>query len=166
MGVGSPEDLVECVARGIDMFDCVLPTRVARNGALLTRDGRLPIKSARYARMDAPVEEDCDCYTCRNFSLGYLNHLYRAEELLAYRLNSIHNLRFMTRTAEEMRAAILGGTFNTYREEFLARYKTTDREAAVKQREAWLAAHGRTPKTGSSRAGELLRRVSPDHGVE
>jgi queuine tRNA-ribosyltransferase len=147
MGVGSPEDLVECVARGIDMFDCVLPTRVARNGALLTRDGRLPIKSARYARMDAPVEERCDCYTCRNFSLGYLNHLYRAEELLAYRLNSIHNLRFMTRTAEEMRAAILGGTFNTYREEFLARYKTTDREAAVKQREAWLAAHGRTPKT-------------------
>ncbi|HET9494850.1 MAG TPA: tRNA guanosine(34) transglycosylase Tgt [Chloroflexia bacterium] len=146
MGVGSPEDLVECVARGIDMFDCVLPTRVARNGALLTRDGRLPIKSARFARMDTPVEEDCDCYTCSNFSMGYLNHLFRAEELLAYRLNSIHNLRFMTRTAEEMRAAIVAGTFNAYREEFLARYKTTNREAAVKQREAWLAAHGRTPK--------------------
>ena len=146
MGVGSPEDLIECVARGIDMFDCVLPTRVARNGALLTRDGRLHVKSARFARVDGPVEEDCDCYTCRTFSLGYLNHLYRAEELLAYRLNSIHNLRFMTRTAEEMRAAILAGTFNSYRDEFLARYKTTDREAAVKQREAWLAAHGRTPK--------------------
>jgi queuine tRNA-ribosyltransferase len=146
MGVGSPEDLVECVARGIDMFDCVLPTRVARNGALLTRDGRLPIKSTRFARADTPIEPDCDCYTCRNFSLGYLNHLFRAEELLAYRLNSIHNLRFMTRVADEMRAAILAGTFSRYREEFLARYRTTDREAAVKQRAAWLAAHGRTPK--------------------
>jgi queuine tRNA-ribosyltransferase len=146
MGVGSPEDLVECVARGIDMFDCVLPTRVARNGALLTRDGRLPIKSTRFSRIDTPVEPDCDCYTCRNFSLGYLNHLFRAEELLAYRLNSIHNLRFMTRIAEEMRAAILAGTFRAYREEFLARYRTTDREAAVNQRAAWLAAHGRTPK--------------------
>jgi queuine tRNA-ribosyltransferase len=143
MGVGSPEDLVECVARGIDMFDCVLPTRVARNGALLTREGRLPIKSSRYAREDRPIESDCDCYTCRHFSLGYLNHLYRAEELLAYRLNSIHNLRFMTRIMAEIRSAVLGGTFNSYREEFIARYKTTDREAAVKQREMWLAAHGR-----------------------
>lgn len=146
MGVGSPEDLIECVARGIDMFDCVLPTRVARNGALLTRDGRLPIKSTRFARIDAPIEEGCDCYTCRSFSLGYLNHLFRTEELLAYRLNSIHNLRFMTRTTAEMRATILAGTFNSYREEFLARYKTTDREAAVKQREVWLVAHGRAPK--------------------
>lgn len=143
MGVGSPEDLVECVARGIDMFDCVLPTRVARNGALLTRDGRLPIKSSRFAGSDSPIEPDCDCYACSNFSLGYLHHLYRAEELLAYRLNSIHNLRFMTRTIGEIRAAVLDGSFNSYREEFLARYKTTDREAAVKQREIWLAAHGR-----------------------
>jgi queuine tRNA-ribosyltransferase len=143
MGVGSPEDLVECVARGVDMFDCVLPTRVARNGALLTRVGRLPIKSARYANSHEPVEPDCDCYTCRNFSLGYLHHLFRAQELLAYRLNSIHNLRFMTRTMEEIRASILDGTFNAYREEFLARYRTTDRETAVKQREQWLQAHGR-----------------------
>lgn len=146
MGVGSPEDLVECVARGIDMFDCVLPTRVARNGALLTRDGRLPIKSARYALVDAPIEPDCDCYTCRNFSLGYLHHLFRAEELLAYRLNSIHNLRFLVRVAEEMRAAILDGTFSHYREEFLARYRPTDRAAAVKQRALWLQAHGRASK--------------------
>jgi queuine tRNA-ribosyltransferase len=147
MGVGSPEDLVECVARGIDMFDCVLPTRVARNGALLTRDGRLAIKSSRYALVDRPVEEECDCYTCAHFSLGYLHHLYRAEELLAYRLNSIHNLRFMTRTAGEIRAAILAGSFRDYREEFLARYKTTDRAAAVKQRAKWLASHGRVPKS-------------------
>lgn len=144
MGVGSPEDLVECVARGIDMFDCVLPTRVARNGALLTRDGRLPIKSPRYAHLQQPIEPDCDCYTCRNFTLGYLHHLFRAKELLAYRLNSIHNLRFLTRIAEEMRAAILSGSFNHYREEFLSRYKTSDRELAAKQRELWLQAHGRT----------------------
>jgi queuine tRNA-ribosyltransferase len=147
MGVGSPEDLVECVARGIDMFDCVLPTRVARNGALLTRDGRLPIKSSRYALEDRPIEADCDCYTCTHFSLGYLQHLFRAEELLAYRLNSIHNLRFMTRVAEEMRAAIRAGTFNQYREEFLARYRPTDRAAAVKQRDLWLQAHGRGRKS-------------------
>jgi queuine tRNA-ribosyltransferase len=143
MGVGSPEDLVECVARGIDMFDCVLPTRVARNGALLTRDGRLPIKSSRFAGVEDPIEPDCDCYACAHFTLGYLHHLFRAEELLAYRLNSIHNLRFLTRTAEEIRAAILNGTFPQYREEFLARYKPADREAAVKQRQAWLQAHGR-----------------------
>jgi queuine tRNA-ribosyltransferase len=143
MGVGSPEDLVECVARGIDMFDCVLPTRVARNGALLTRDGRLPIKSSRFALADRPIEEECDCYACRHFTLGYIHHLYRAEELLAYRLNSIHNLRFMTRIAGEMRAAILNGSFPQYREDFLARYKPTDREAAVKQRQQWLKAHGR-----------------------
>lgn len=143
MGVGSPEDLVECVARGIDMFDCVLPTRVARNGALLTRDGRLPIKSSRFAGEDRPIEPDCDCYACTHFSLGYLHHLYKAEELLAYRLNSIHNLRFMTRIIAEIRNAILDNSFNSYREEFLARYKTTDRAAAVKQRDLWLAAHGR-----------------------
>jgi len=146
MGVGSPEDLVECVARGIDMFDCVLPTRVARNGALLTKDGRLPIKSSRFALVDRPVEEECDCYTCTHFALGYLHHLFRAEELLAYRLNSIHNLRFMTRVVEEIRSSILEGKFNSYREEFLARYKTTDRAAAVAQREKWLAAHGRVAK--------------------
>ena len=146
MGVGSPEDLVECVARGIDMFDCVLPTRVARNGALLTRDGRLPIKSSRFALEERPVEEDCDCYTCANFSRAYLHHLFRAEELLVYRLNSIHNLRFMTRTMAEIRAAIIGGSFNRYRLDFLDRYKTTDRAAAVKQRQLWVAAHRPAPK--------------------
>jgi queuine tRNA-ribosyltransferase len=153
MGVGSPEDLVECVARGIDMFDCVLPTRVARNGALLTKDGRLPIKSPRFAHVQAPIEPDCDCYTCRNYSLGYLHHLFRAKELLAYRLNSIHNLRFLTRMAEDMRAAIVAGSFNNYREEFLARYKTSDRELAVKQRELWLESHGRAVTRGAGSGG-------------
>ncbi|HEX8220581.1 MAG TPA: tRNA guanosine(34) transglycosylase Tgt [Chloroflexia bacterium] len=153
MGVGSPEDLVECVARGIDMVDCVLPTRVARNGALLTKDGRLAIKSPRYAHLQAPIEPDCDCYTCRNFTLGYLHHLFRAKELLAYRLNSIHNLRFLTRMAEDMRAAILAGSFNEYREAFLARYQTSDRALAVKQRELWLQSHGRASTRGAKSGG-------------
>lgn len=148
MGVGSPEDLVECVARGIDMFDCVLPTRVARNGALLTRDGRQPIKSSRFAGVDEPIEPDCDCYACKHFTLGYMHHLFKAEELLAYRLNSIHNLRFMMRTAEEIRGSILDGTFPQYRAEFLARYKPSDRETAIKQRQQWLQAHGRVGTSG------------------
>jgi queuine tRNA-ribosyltransferase len=168
MGVGSPEDLFECVARGIDMFDCVLPTRLARNGALLTRDGRLPVKSSRYAREKRPVEPDCDCYTCRYFTLGYLHHLYRAEELLAYRLNSIHNLRFMTRIMSEIRTAILNGTFAEYRREFLARYKPTDREAAVRQRRLWLQAHGRAPvpdQPESPEAPDASCRVGLDADV-
>ncbi len=143
MGVGSPEDLWEGVARGIDMFDCVLPTRVARNGALLTRDGRIPIKSSRYAHSQEPIEPDCDCYTCRNFSLGYLHHLFRAKELLAYRLNSIHNVRFLVRLTETIRAAILDGTFAERKAAFLARYQISDPAVARTERERWLLAHGR-----------------------
>ncbi len=146
MGVGSPEDLVECVARGVDMFDCVLPTRVARNGALLTRDGRLPIKSSRFALADTPIEPECDCYTCQHFTLGYLHHLFKAQELLAYRLNSIHNLRFMARVTAEIRASILDGTFSHYREQFLSCYKPSDRQLAVDQRARWLEVHGRVAK--------------------
>jgi queuine tRNA-ribosyltransferase len=144
MGVGSPEDLWEVVARGIDMFDCVLPTRLARNGALLTRGGRLPIKSPRFARLDTPVEAGCDCYTCRNFSLAYLHHLFRTKELLAYRLNSIHNVRFMVRLAGTIRASILGGTFAEEKAAFLAAYQTSDPVVAREQRARWLVAHGRT----------------------
>jgi queuine tRNA-ribosyltransferase len=139
MGVGSPEDLFECIARGIDMFDCVLPTRLARNGALLTRQGRIPIKSTRYALADRPIEEGCACYTCRNFSLAYLNHLYRAEELLAYRLNSIHNVHFMVNLAKEIRAALIVGEFAALRAAFLADYKVADRAADAAQRAARIA---------------------------
>ncbi len=139
MGVGSPEDLFECVARGIDMFDCVLPTRLARNGALLTRQGRIPLKSTRYALADRPIEEGCTCYTCRNFSLAYLNHLYRAEELLAYRLNSIHNVHFMVNLAKEIRTALMAGEFTALRASFLADYKVADREADAAQRAARIA---------------------------
>jgi queuine tRNA-ribosyltransferase len=143
MGVGSPEDLWEVVDRGIDMFDCVLPTRLARNGALLTRHGRLPIKSPRFARSEAPIEEGCDCWTCRNFSVAYVHHLYRTKELLAYRLNSIHNVRFLVRLAGEIRDHILAGTFAEAKAAFLAGYQASDPEVARDQRARWLVAHGR-----------------------
>ena len=107
MGVGSPEDLVESVALGVDMFDCVLPTRIARNGALFSRDGRINIYSAPHRERDEPVEPGCDCYTCLTFSAAYLHHLFKSKELLGYRLATIHNLRFVLRMMEEMREAIL-----------------------------------------------------------
>ena len=126
MGVGSPEDLVECVARGVDMFDCALPTRNARNGALFTRGGRVNIETAPFKAMKEPVEDGCDCYTCRTFSAAYVHHLFRARELLAYRLGTIHNLRFVTRLMQEMRAAIAGSTFDAYRAAFHERFLPPD----------------------------------------
>ena len=111
MGVGSPEDLVESVARGIDMFDCVLPTRIARNGALFSKQGRINIVSASHRQRDEPLEVGCDCYTCQTFSAGYLHHLFRAKELLGYRLATIHNLRFILRLMEEIREAIFKKNF-------------------------------------------------------
>ncbi len=143
MGVGSPEDLWEIVDRGIDMFDCVLPTRLARNGALLTRHGRLPIKSPRFARLDEPIEPGCDCWTCQNFSVAYVHHLFRTKELLGYRLNSIHNVRFLVRLAGEIRRSILDGTFREAKAAFLAAYQPSDPEVARDQRARWLVAHGR-----------------------
>ena len=95
MGVGSPEDLFEGVARGVDIFDCALPTRLARNGALFTAHGRINLRKAEFAEVATPVEEGCTCYTCRHFSLAYLHHLYKAEEILGLRLNTIHNLHFL-----------------------------------------------------------------------
>lgn len=138
MGVGSPEDLVECVARGIDMFDCVLPTRIARNGSLFTRDGRLNISGARFKTLDAPIEEGCDCYACLTFSAAYVHHLFRARELLAYRLATIHNLRFVLRLMEEMRAAILAGDFARYRAEFHSRFTPPDERVRRAQKRKWL----------------------------
>jgi len=122
MGVGKPEDLVESVARGIDMFDCVLPTRNARNGQAFTGDGTLTIKQARYERDPAPLDADCSCYTCRNFSRAYLRHLYMADELLAYRLLSLHNVSFFNGLMSAMRAAIEGGAFEPFRARFFSRY--------------------------------------------
>jgi queuine tRNA-ribosyltransferase len=140
MGVGSPEDLIECVGRGIDMFDCVLPTRVARNGALFTRRGRRNIRNALYKTLDEPIDLTCDCYACRNFSAAYVHHLFRAGELLAYRLASIHNLRFLIRLMEDVRASILDGSFVAMRDDFLASYKPTDQEVRLAQKQKWIEA--------------------------
>ena len=143
MGVGSPEDLVESVARGVDMFDCVLPTRIARNGALFVQTGRVNIYTAPFQRKDGPVDDGCDCYTCRTFSAAYVHHLFRAKELLAYRLATIHNLRFVLRLMEEMRSAIKAGSFDAYREEFAARFVPPEQRTQLEQKRKWLAAQGR-----------------------
>ena len=142
MGVGSPEDLVESVARGVDMFDCVLPTRVARNGALFTRNGRVDLTRRRFADQDTPIEKGCDCYTCGRFSAGYLWHLFRAKELLAPRLASIHNLRFIFRLMADMREAITADRFRQFREEFWNAYHPTNEAARQQQKEKWLQARG------------------------
>lgn len=123
MGVGSPQDLVECIARGIDIFDSALPTRIARNGALFTHEGRCNITNACYKEQDSPIDSCCDCYTCRNFSTAYLNHLFRCQEMLAYRLATIHNLRFITRLMEETRLSILNDSFPNFKDKFLRRYQ-------------------------------------------
>ena len=133
MGVGSPEDLVHCVARGVDMFDCALPTRVARNGALFTRQGRVDIRSAAFRGRGSPVEDVCDCYTCAHFTAGYLHHLFKAKELLGLRLATIHNLRFVVRLMADMRAAIAGGSFDLLAREFLDGYQPADEAARLEQ---------------------------------
>jgi queuine tRNA-ribosyltransferase len=118
MGVGTPEDLVEGVARGIDIFDCVLPTRVARNGAALTRVARLNMRNARFADDPAPIDTACTCYTCRHFSRAYIRHLVATKEMLAATLLSLHNLHTMLTVAREIREAILYGRFADYRAAF------------------------------------------------
>ena len=123
MGVGSPDCLVEGIMRGIDMFDCVLPTRMARNGTAFTRDGNLTIRNATFAEDFAPVEEGCDCYCCRNFSRAYIRHLIKSDEILGGKLLSIHNIRFLTRLMEDIRQAIMEDRFGDFYREFTARYK-------------------------------------------
>ncbi len=142
MGVGAPEDLVECVARGMDMFDCALPTRVARNGAVFTPEGRVNVSAARYRLERGPVQEGCDCLACVGFSMGYVSHLFRAKELLGLRLASIHNLRFVQRLMEEMRRRIVAGDFDAFAEEFLGRYRPTDEGARMAQKRRWMRARG------------------------
>jgi queuine tRNA-ribosyltransferase len=115
IGAGTPEDLVESVARGIDLFDCVLPTRNARNGQLFTADGRINIKNARYADDERPVDPECGCYTCRTFSRAYLRHLFMAGEINAATLNTLHNLHFYLDTLSRIRDAIAFGRFESFR---------------------------------------------------
>jgi len=119
MGVGTPEDIVACVGCGIDMFDCVIPTRCARNGLLFTNHEKVVIKHARYKDDDSPVDRTCDCYTCRNYSRAYLRHLYMAKEILAMTLNTIHNIRYFMHLMEQIRAAIHGGCYGEFQNDFL-----------------------------------------------
>jgi queuine tRNA-ribosyltransferase len=123
MGVGSPEDLWMGVARGVDLFDCVLPTRLARNGALFTLDGRINIKQRRFSEVHAPLDPDCDCDACSQFSAAYLHHLFRTKEVLGLRLASVHNLRFIARQLETIRTAIEHGTFALAHASFRDRYR-------------------------------------------
>ena len=134
MGVGAPEDIIEAVLRGVDLFDCVLPTRIARNGALLTPTGRLNIRNARFAEDSRPVQEACACYTCRTFSRAYLRHLIVSGEISGLRLASIHNLHFMLQLMERIRAEIAQGTFASFRTNFLHAYQITDQRVRHEQR--------------------------------
>lgn len=134
MGVGTPEDIVEGVTRGIDLFDCVMPTRCARNGLLFTNRGKVVIKNARYRTDQAPLDETCDCYTCRNFSRAYLRHLFIAREILALLLNTIHNVRFYLALMERIRTALAGGTFEDFRRSFRGRHAEDDAGAVPEGR--------------------------------
>ncbi len=138
MGVGSPEDIVEAVARGVDIFDSALPTRVARNGALFSWEGRRNITNAVYKDMEQPIVADCNCYTCRNFSAAYLHHLFSCGELLAYRLATIHNLSFIAELVAKIRGAIIDGTFLSFKDEFLASYQPADEPTRLAQKQKWL----------------------------
>jgi queuine tRNA-ribosyltransferase len=138
MGLGSPEDLVECVALGVDIFDCALPTRIARNGALFTPQGRCNIRNSCWRSQDRPIDSRCNCYTCRTFSAAYLHHLFKCEELLAYRLATIHNLYFIIKLMEQIRQAILDDTFLSFKDGFLARYQSTSEEMRLSQKRNWL----------------------------
>jgi queuine tRNA-ribosyltransferase len=121
MGVGTPEDIVEGVRRGIDMFDCVMPTRNARNGHLFTSEGVVRIRNARYAADTGPLDPACDCYTCRNYSRSYLRHLFRCNEILGARLNTIHNLHYYQALMREIRAAVGDDRFESFRVDFYRR---------------------------------------------
>lgn len=120
MGLGTATEIVEVIARGVDMFDCVVPTRLGRHGTVMTRSGRVVVRNARYARDWGPLEEGCDCYACRNFSRAYVRHLIAAGEILGLRLCTHHNLRFLLRLTAEAREAILEGRFGRWSAEFIA----------------------------------------------
>ncbi len=124
MGVGEPFDILEGVERGIDMFDCVLPTRIARHGNAFTRDGKMNIKNAKYKEDFTPIESDCDCYACKNYTRAYIRHLITSNETFGARLLSIHNIRFLIRLTEEIRESIKNDNFLEYKENFMRRYES------------------------------------------
>lgn len=125
MGVGTPENLVEAVSRGADMFDCVMPTRNARNGVLFTSFGKVSIKQARFVEDEMPIDPECSCYVCRNYSRAYLRHLYQSNEILSSVLNTTHNLYYYLHLMKRMRDAISEGTFKTFREDFYRKRMST-----------------------------------------
>jgi queuine tRNA-ribosyltransferase len=131
MGLGTPPQLLEMIARGIDMFDCVLPTRLARNGTAFTSSGTLNLKNAEFALDKRPIEEGCACSSCREFGRGYIRHLIKAEEILGLRLITLHNLHFYLDLMRQARDAIENGTFAEFRKEFVANYKTRDVDPAA-----------------------------------
>ncbi len=131
LGVGTPEDLLECVARGIDTFDCVLPTREARHARVMTRAGRLNLRNAEHADDPAPIEPGCDCYTCRTFSRAYLRHLFKAGEVLALHLATLHNVHFVLKLTADIRQAILEGQFAQFKQEFLEEYVQLEKRLAA-----------------------------------
>ena len=126
MGVGDPIDILEGIERGIDMFDCVLPTRLARHGNAFTRTGKINLKNAKYKEDFTPIEETCDCYTCRNYTKAYVKHLINCEESLGGTLLSIHNIRFLIKLTEEIREAIKNNNFENYKKEFIEKYKNSN----------------------------------------
>lgn len=122
MGVGEPDDLVEGILRGVDIFDCVIPTRLARHGTAMTATGRLNMRNLEHARSEQPLDATCGCYTCQNFSRAYLRHLVKAKEILGHMLLSLHNIHFLVHHAQAMREAIINGTLEDYRQTFLQNY--------------------------------------------
>jgi queuine tRNA-ribosyltransferase len=128
MGLGTPPQIIEMIARGVDMFDCVLPTRLARNGTAFTAGGTINLKNAPSAEDSSPIEKDCRCYACKNFTRAYLRHLVKAEEILGLRLISIHNLHFYIGLARNAREHILAGTFQDFRKDFVANYAVRSTE--------------------------------------
>src|SRR5216110_2862819 len=126
MGLGTPPQLLELIARGMDMFDCVLPTRLARNGTAFAGSGTLNLKNAEFARDKNPIERDCDCPTCQEYTRGYIRHLIKAEEILGLRLITLHNLHFYLNLMRQARAAITGGDFEAFRNDFVSRYKVRE----------------------------------------
>lgn len=121
MGVGAPENIVEGIKRGVDMFDCVLPTRIARNGTVMTSFGKLVVKNAAYKEDFSPLDPECDCYTCRNYSRAYIRHLLKADEIFGLRLTSIHNLSYLLKLTRDIRKAILDDKYPEFIEEFYSK---------------------------------------------
>jgi len=129
MGLGDPIGILEIISRGIDMFDCVLPTRVARNQMVFTRDGVVKISKKIYERDFRPIDENCSCYMCRNYTRAYLRHLFKANEMLAGTLATIHNLQFLQTMIGQIRDAIAAGTFAEYKSAFIERYTASSDRA-------------------------------------